>query len=167
MHTVAELIAKLDLEPHPEGGYFKETYRSEGLITEESLANEFDGQRNYSTGIYYLLQSEDFSAFHKIRQDEMWHFYLGSAIEITMISTAGKLSKISLGQDIANGDMLQFVIPKNYWFAAKVTSSNSYGLAGCTVAPGFDFRDFELANRNELIKLFPEHTNSIIALTRA
>lgn len=166
MHSVTELVKHLELAPHPEGGYFKETYRSLGIIPQESLPNVFDGDRHYATGIYYLLQSDDFSAFHKIHQDEMWHFYMGDALEITMISNDGKLSRIQLGQDITNGDVLQFTVPKDYWFAAKVTKLNSYALVGCTVAPGFDFRDFKLADRNALITQFPEHTETITSLTR-
>ena len=166
MHLVAELVKQLELEPHPEGGYFKETYRSEGSIPQESLSSEFDGNRNYSTGIYYLLQSEDFSAFHRIHQDEMWHFYSGDALEITMISEDGVLSSILLGQDLKNGDVFQFTVPKHYWFAARVTKPNSYALVGCTVAPGFDFKDFELADRDKLIAQFPQHQDVITSLTR-
>ncbi len=166
MNSVTQLVKHLELAPHPEGGYFKETYRSLGIIPQESLPNVFDGDRHYATGIYYLLQSKDFSAFHKIHQDEMWHFYMGDALEITMISNDGKLSRIQLGQDITNGEVLQFTVPKDYWFAAKVTKLNSYALVGCTVAPGFDFRDFELADRNALIAQFPEHTETITSLTR-
>lgn len=166
MYSVTELVKSLKLAPHPEGGYFKETYRSLGMIPQESLPKVFDGDRHYATGIYYLLQSDDFSAFHRIHQDEMWHFYMGDALEITMISEAGELSKIQLGQDIYNGEVLQFTVPKDYWFAAKVKTPHGYALLGCTVAPGFDFRDFELADRKELIAQFPEHAATIISLTR-
>ena len=166
MYSVAELVKQLELEPHPEGGYFKETYRSEGSIPLGSLSSKFDGDRNYSTGIYYLLQSEDFSSFHRIHQDEMWHFYSGDALEITMISEDGVLRSIQLGQDLGNGDVFQFTVPKQYWFAARVTIPNSYALVGCTVAPGFDFRDFELADRDELIAQFPQHQDVITSLTR-
>lgn len=166
MYSVAELVKQLELKPHPEGGYFKETYRSAGLIPQESLPTEFDGDRNYATGIYYLLQSQDFSAFHRIHQDEMWHFYMGDPLEIIMISEDGELSRIQLGRDLANGEVLQYTVPKHYWFAARVVIPHSYALVGCTVAPGFDFSDFEMADRNELISSFPQHRNDIIALTR-
>ncbi|MBO6631910.1 MAG: cupin domain-containing protein, partial [Psychroserpens sp.] len=156
MYSVTELVKQLALEPHPEGGYFKETYRSNGVIPEDSLPSVFEGERNYATGIYYLLQSGDFSAFHKIHQDEMWHFYMGETLEITMISPEGEFSRIQLGQDLSNGEVVQFTVPKDYWFAAKVKKSNSYAFVGCTVAPGFDFRDFELADRDALIAQFPK-----------
>lgn len=166
MNALEKLINKLDLQPHPEGGFFKETYRSEELISQACLPNSFDGDRHYCTGIYYLLKSDDFSAFHKVNQDEMWHFYQGDAIELTMISKSGELSTILIGNDITNGEVPQFVVPKHFWFAAKVLKPNSYALAGCTVSPGFDFNDFTLAHRNDLIEKFPQHAEIIESLTR-
>ena len=166
MDSLEDLIQKLDLQPHPEGGYFKETYRSDELISKDCLPDFFDGERHYCTGIYYLLKSDDFSAFHKVSQDEMWHFYQGDAIELTMISEAGKLTTIHIGNDIINGQVPQFVVPKQYWFAARVLKSNSFALAGCTVSPGFDFKDFVLATRKDLIKKFPQHSAIIETLTR-
>ena len=166
MSSAESLIKVLELQPHPEGGYFKETYRSIGTISASCLPDIFTEERNYCTGIYYLLQSEDFSAFHKINQDEMWHFYQGDALEIIIIAEDGKLSKILLGDDIQKGEVFQCVVPKNCWFAAKVSSSNTFSLVGCTVSPGFDFKDFTLANKNELIAEFPEHSDIITALTR-
>ncbi|WP_460219110.1 cupin domain-containing protein [Psychroserpens sp. MEBiC05023] len=166
MSSLEILIKTLELLPHPEGGYFKETYRSEGIISTSCLPSTFKTERNYSTGIYYLLKSEDFSAFHKINQDEMWHFYLGDAIELHMISEEGIHSKVYIGNDIAQGQVLQFVVPKHYWFAAKVSKPNSYALLGCTVAPGFDFKDFTLATRGALIETFPQHKDIITTYTR-
>lgn len=167
MYALEQLVKTLKLEPHPEGGYFRESYRSSGYISSDNLPNDIDGNRNYCTGIYYLLKSDDFSAFHRINQDEMWHFYMGNAIQITMISTIGELESITLGQDLSRGQLLQFVVPKNYWFAAKVVASNSYALVGCTVSPGFDFKDFELAQRHRLIAQFPQHKAVIKSLTRS
>lgn len=166
MDTLTTLIATLELQPHPEGGYYKETYRSKDLITKDALPEIFNGPRNHSTGIYYLLESKDFSAFHRINQDEMWHFYKGDALTLTMISEQGELSTLKIGSDIVNGEVPQAVIPKGYWFAAKVEQPNTYALLGCTVAPGFDFQDFELADRQKLIDQFPQHKNIITALTR-
>ncbi|WP_299335424.1 cupin domain-containing protein [uncultured Psychroserpens sp.] len=166
MYPLQDLIKTLDLQPHPEGGFFKETYRSDGMISKTCLPDVFKSERHYSTGIYYLLESNDFSAFHKINQDEMWHFYLGAPLELTMISDQGVLTMVTIGNDILNDQVLQFVVPKNYWFAAKVSTPNSFSLLGCTVAPGFDFQDFTLASRGSLTAKFPQHRAIIKTLTR-
>ena len=166
MSRVQNIINKLELQPHPEGGYFRETYRSDGIISQEHLGSEFVGDRNYCTAIYFLLTSDTFSAFHKINQDEMWHFYKGSPLTLHMISPEGDYSKVSIGNNIENDEVLQFVVPATYWFAAEVIADNSYALVGCTVSPGFDFRDFEMPNRETLIALFPQHSNVITKLTR-
>jgi len=160
------LVDELGLEPHPEGGYYKETYRSKGLIANNNLNDKFKGDRNYSTCIYFLLTSDNFSAFHRINQDEIWHFYQGSPVLIHMISENGEYSKVEVGNNITDGQMPQFVIPAGYWFAAQVKNEEAYSLVGCTVSPGFDFRDFELAERTELTELFPQHSNIIQNFTR-
>ena len=166
MNSIENLIKILELEPHPEGGYFKETYRSNGIIKNSCLPSEFKGNRNFCTGIYYLLESQDFSAFHKINQDEMWHFYQGDAIELVTITEEGELNVVLIGSDIANNEQPQYVVPKNVWFAASVSKPNSYALAGCTVSPGFDFRDFELGSYEQLVDLFPQHEAYIKKFTR-
>ena len=165
--TINDIINKFDLSQHPEGGYFKETYRSSGSIANENLSTEFIGDRNYSTGIYFLLTSDSFSAFHKINQDEMWHFYLGTTLKLHMISPEGKYSYVLIGNDILNNEVPQFVVPAQYWFAAEVMQENSYAFTGCTVAPGFDFKDFVLPKRKELIQLFPKHKEVITRLTHS
>lgn len=166
MSLLNELIQKLDLQPHPEGGYYKETYRSKELIAKDCLPNIFDKDKHYCTCIYYLLESNDFSAFHKVNQDEIWHFYQGEGIELTMISETGELTFVQIGNDISNGQVPQFVVPKHYWFAAKVLKPNSFALAGCTVSPGFDFKDFTLATQKNLVEKFPQHRAIIETLTR-
>lgn len=166
MNSAKAIIDILKLQPHPEGGFFKETYRSEEFISATCLPKVFGGNRNYSTCIYFLLRSEDFSAFHKINQDEAWHFYEGSPIRLVMISPEGILSEIMIGRDIIVGEVPQFIVPKNYWFAAKVILPDTFALVGCTVAPGFDFADFTLPKREELINLFPMHQELIIEFTR-
>lgn len=166
MSAKETLIQKLDLQPHPEGGYFKETYRSPDLISTKGLPDRFPGARTASTGIYFLLENGNFSAFHKIKSDEMWHFYEGDMIEIFTIKPNGVLEKIKLGRNIENGETFQALIPAECWFASRVNKKGSYGLVGCTVAPGFDFMDFELANRQELAGEFPEHAEIISELTR-
>ncbi|GLB52286.1 hypothetical protein NBRC110019_13250 [Neptunitalea chrysea] len=166
MSLITTIIKQLQLEAHPEGGYYRETYRSEETILEGNLQDVYSGDRNVSTCIYFLLPSNEFSAFHKINQDEIWHFYEGSTIRLVMISEAGELSEVRIGRNITQGEVPQFVVPKNYWFAAKVIAKDSFALAGCTVAPGFDFRDFTMPTREELLKFFPQHTETITEFTR-
>jgi predicted cupin superfamily sugar epimerase len=163
---VKEIIQTLQLQPHPEGGFFKETYRSKGIISQDSLPDYFEGERQYSTCIYYLLQSGNFSAFHKINQDEIWHFYLGSPIQLYMISELGNLTKVIIGTDISAGQVPQFVVPKYHWFAATVLGHDSFSLVGCTVSPGFDFKDFTLATQNQLKAMYPQHSEIINKFTR-
>ncbi len=167
MTEVEKIIKSLQLQPHPEGGFFKETYRSQGTINVDSLGEGFSEKRNYSTCIYFLLTSDSFSAFHRIKQDEIWHFYKGSPIRLHMISETGNYSHINIGNDLDSNQKLQFVVPAKYWFAAEVIGSNTYSLLGCTVSPGFDFDDFELSSRADLISRFPQHIQLIKHLTHS
>ncbi|WLT38785.1 cupin domain-containing protein [Synechocystis sp. B12] len=155
-------VEKLELLPHPEGGFYKETYRSP---VEANFAG-FDGSRNVVTGIYFLMTKDNFSAFHRIKSDEMWHFYAGDSLEIYWFSPQGELEVISLGLDLEKGEVPQAVVPKDGWFASRVKNGGDYALVGCTVAPGFDFQDFELANREDLLKLYPRSAEIINQLTR-
>jgi len=157
-------IDKLKLQSHPEGGYYKETYHAEGIIPQSALIQNYTGSRSYSTGIYFLLSSDTFSAFHKIQSDEMWHFYEGDSLEIYLLEEKNPTKKVLLGRDIDKGEALQFVIPANTWFAAQ--TQGNYSLLGCTVAPGFDFADFKLAKREDLIKEFPQEKELITLFTR-
>lgn len=166
MKRIEQLIDLLNLQKHPEGGYFTETYRSDGVIPSEVLSNDIDGDRNYCTGIYFLLTSDNFSAFHRIKQDEMWHFYEGSPLVVHMIDTEGNYSFQKIGLDFEDGQVPQFVVPKGVWFASEVLKPNSYSFVGCTVSPGFDFVDFELADRNMLIAQFPKNSKIINRLSR-
>ncbi len=160
-----QIVEKLGLQPHPEGGYFKEIYRSEGVIKNDSLPVAIEGERNYATGIYFLLPSGKFSAFHRIKQDEIWHYYKGSAICLHIISPNGEYATQIVGNDILNGEQPQFVVKAGDWFAATVVDDNTYSLVGCTVAPGFDFDDFELAKREELLGSFSNLSDIIVQLT--
>ena len=161
-----ELIEKLQLEKHPEGGYFKETYRSEILLPKSVLPSEFTSGRNASTCIYFMLTSDEFSAFHKVNQDEAWHFYLGETITLHMISPEGEYSQVSIGNDFSQNETPQFVVTAQHWFAAEIKTEDSFALVGCTVAPGFDFDDFELAEQQELQQIFLQHKEIIQRLTR-
>ena len=166
MSRKQELINTLELIPHPEGGYYKETYRSEGSISKDTLPADYSGDRSYSTGIYFMLTADTFSAFHKINQDEMWHFYDGSPIELHMITEDGEYSCVYIGRDIEHGEYLQYVVPGGVWFASRVKDNAEYSLLGCTVSPGFDFADFILPNTTEMTKMFPQHAGIIGELTR-
>ena len=165
-NKIQRIIDKLELLPHPEGGYYKEIYRSEGEIKPESLGPKFSGTRNYATSIYFMLTSDTFSAFHKINQDEIWHYYDGSAIELHVISESGEHTQYTIGKDIFNGQVPQLVVPANHWFAAKTINVNDYSLVGCGVSPGFDFKDFNLPTREELVQKFPQYEDLITAFTR-
>jgi len=160
-----ELIKHFNLTAHPEGGYFKETYRSEGGILSEELGKDFEGNRNYCTSIYFLLTSDKFSAFHKISQDEIWHFYTGTTLKLHLISPEGDYSFILIGNDFTNGAIPQFTVPAHYYFGAEVLEKDSFSFVGCTVSPGFDFRDFVLPSYKELVKEFPELKEKIERLT--
>lgn len=167
MHNEAqELITDLQLIEHPEGGYYKETYRSANVIPQQVLGESFNGERNYCTSIYFLLTSDRFSAFHRIKQDEIWNFHKGSPLTVHVIDKAGNYTKHLVGLDIKNGQTPQFVVPAGCWFASSVNEKDNYSFVGCTVAPGFDFNDFELANRAELIQQYPELSGTITELTR-
>lgn len=157
MKRKGQLVEKLQLMPHPEGGFYRETYRSAGMIS------AYGGIRSFSTAIYFMLTPDSFSAFHKIHQDEVWHFYEGDPICIHMISTDGEYSKVLMGA----GDEMhyQFIVPGGTFFASEVLGNN-FGLAGCTVAPGFDFDDFEMPSRSQLLAAFPQHQEIIQRLTR-
>lgn len=166
MHTIDDLIRILELEPHPEGGFYKQTYRSTGSISQEALPKSYSGSRNFSTCIYFLLTSGNFSAFHRIHQDEIWHFYEGSTLSLHTISPEGNHKRHLVGNNLLAGEHPQVVVPGGHWFAAEITNRDAYALVGCTVAPGFDFQDFELAERDQLAARFPAHRGLILRLTR-
>lgn len=165
MYNAAYWVEKLKMQAHPEGGYFAETYRASESISATALPKRFGGDRNFSTGIYFLLESHHFSTFHRIQSDEMWHFYTGCPLEIYWIDQNGALYLTKLGNNPQNDEVFQAVIPAGVWFGSRPMQANSYSLVGCTVAPGFDFADFELADRNALLEQYPEHKEIIQNLT--
>lgn len=143
-------IHKLKLIPHPEGGFYKESYRDQEKVKQEALGNNFSGDRNYSTAIYYLLGKGDSSCFHRIKSDELWHFYAGDPVIIYYIENR-VLKSFKLGTDLDNDEALMRIIPKNTWFAAELLHESNYALMGCTVSPGFDFSDFEKATKDKIL----------------
>jgi predicted cupin superfamily sugar epimerase len=164
--TAQYWIDRLNLIPHPEGGYYRETYRSELSLAREALPPQFTGPRLVSTAIYFLLQGNNFSAFHRLRSDELWHFYSGSPITVHVIEPEGSHSELQLGSDPDAREMLQSVVKAGRWFASQVRDPNTFALAGCTVSPGFDFADFELGKRSDLVELYPQHRALIERLSR-
>ena len=159
-------ISKLQLSLHPEGGYYKEVYRSGEIYEAEFLPGRYFKDRALSTSIYFLLEGRQVSTFHRLKSDEIWHFYDGSVVKIYNIEEDGRMKEIKLGNNLEDGETLQVVINKNSWFGAEVVDKSSFCLIGCTVSPGFDFEDFELGNRDSLIKQFPEYSEVIKKLTK-
>ena len=160
MNDAAHWIRTLGLQPHPEGGHFRETYRAAESIPASGLPARFGGARSFSTAIYFLLESGGFSALHRIKSDEAWHFHAGSPLEIFTIDPAGALRVLRLGDGA-----FQAVVPAGCWFGARVAAPGSYALVGCTVAPGFDFADFEMGRRADLLRHYPQHRELILQLT--
>ncbi len=159
MKTADYWIEKLGLEAHPEGGHFRETYRADEMITTEGLPDRFLGDRSFSTAIYFLLTENNFSSLHRIQSDELWFFHAGSELKVQMIIPNGDCRCLTIGPD----GPFQAVVPSQCWFGAEV--EKGYALVSCTVAPGFDFTDFELADRQALLKQYPQHRDLIVRLT--
>ena len=164
--TVKNYIKELNLLPHPEGGYYKETYRSTELIPKSGLPQRFSSARNFATAIYFLIEQNNFSALHKIKSDETWHFYAGNTLEVVEISEEGKLKKTCVGSNIGLGEVFQYTVKANTWFGSRVKVGGDFSLVGCTVAPGFDFEDFEMASREQLAIKYPELKSTIVEFTR-
>jgi len=159
-------IEKLKLEGHPEGGHFRQTYRSDVMIAREALPVGFTGARAASTAIYFLLEGKNFSAFHRLRSDEVWHFYVGEPLVVDVIAPSGEHSSLLLGNDLEAGQVPQAVVPAGCWFASHVEDGESFAVLGCTVAPGFDFEDFEMGKRAELMARYAQHREVIERWTR-
>jgi uncharacterized protein len=161
-----EIKAHYQLLPHPEGGYYKEIYRAKGNIAAEALPHLFTGERSFSTAIYFLLEKGNFSAFHRIKSDECWHFYAGERLIVHVIEEDGNYYKLLLGKNLKDGETFQAVVPAGAWFASEPAAESDFCFVGCTVAPGFDFEDFELAFADELTAKYPQHESLIRRLCR-
>jgi adenosylhomocysteine nucleosidase len=158
-------IESLGLISHPEGGYYRETYHSKESISDQELSHSFAGKRMLATSIYFLLPSDQVSHFHRLKSDELWYYHAGSSLTIYVIHENGELQQIRLGPDLKNGEVLQAIIPKNSIFGSVVNEKDSYSLVGCMVSPGFDFQDFELFKRDQLLRMYPKHHEIITKLT--
>ncbi|NTV66920.1 MAG: cupin domain-containing protein [Chlorobaculum sp.] len=161
-------IERLGLERHPEGGWYRETYRSEGAYGFGD-SSPFGSPRSYATSIYYLLESGDRSRLHRIHSDEQWYFHAGSPLDVHGFPEAGEPSLFTLGLDPTNGETPHSWVPAGSWFGACLSKPSdepdAYALVSCVVAPGFDFRDFTFADREELIAKFPAHARIIEKLS--
>jgi len=166
MDTPHQLITEYSLQPHPEGGWYCQTYKSDERIAASALPQRFSGSRPISTAIYFLLEEGNFSAFHRIKSDECWHFYTGDPLLVYEIQADGEMKTITLGNDSRKGQLFQYVVPANCWFASQPAPGSTFSFVGCTVAPGFDFEDFELAEADVLAGLYPQHENIIRQLCR-
>ena len=158
-------IETLHLTKHIEGGSFKEVYRSPLTAAHSTLPTSFITDKNFCTSIYFLLEKDQYSAFHRIKSDELWHFYYGDPLIVYEIDGSGNLIEHKLGNNPDNGESFQCTIKAGNWFGSRVASGGEYSLAGCTVSPGFDFADLELAKRDALTKKYPQYSSLIIELT--
>ena len=150
--SAEEWISRLNLQPHPEGGFFRETYRASTAVSTEA------GSRSFATHIYFLLRAGECSHLHRIRSDEGWHFYAGSPLVIHQFEKNYRATV--LGSPESNDSPFQAVVPAGVWFGAE-SLGHDFSLVGCTVSPGFDFADFELAHAKDLKTVYPEHADMI------
>ncbi len=161
-----ELIRILKLQEHPvEGGYFRESYRSAGRIAPESLSPGYESDRSYSTAIYYMLVPGVFSRMHRLKGDEIFHFYLGSPAEMLQLFPDGSGKRVIIGSDIVRGEMPQVVVPAGVWQGSRLLPGGEFALLGTTMSPGFEFRDYEPGKREELIREYPHFKDAIMLLT--
>ncbi len=160
-------IEKLGLAGHPEGGRFAPAYRSPEIVKKQSLPDRFPGDRPVVSSIFYLLEKGRFSAFHRIKSVEIWNFCAGSPLVLYILDSDGNLSPKKLGKDPEEGALFQAAVEPGCWFAAEISGGGDFSLVSCTVVPGFDYEDFELAERDRLVDLYPEHREIIEKLTRS
>ncbi|MGH7587709.1 MAG: cupin domain-containing protein [Gemmatimonadota bacterium] len=167
--TAASLIERLGLVPLPdEGGHYRETWRAEENAPADALPARYRGGRAFGTAILYLLTSDpdSFSALHRLPSDEVYHFYLGDPVEMLLLYPDGRSEAATLGPDVLGAEKVQFVVPRGVWQGSRVAPGGSWALLGTTMAPGFEFADYEPGDREELIARYPEAGERIRALTR-
>src|SRR5262245_14356350 len=168
MPTAEQIIERLKLVPLTiEGGYFRETYRAPLSVPAGALPRSYNGDRNVSTAIYYLLTPNTFSAIHVVKSDEVFHFYAGDAVEMLQLGPDRNARVVIMSNDLAAGHEPQLVVPAGIWQGCRLVLGGKWALMGCTVAPSFDYSDFALADRAELVAMHPEHVELIEALTNA
>ncbi|RYU87954.1 cupin domain-containing protein [Mucilaginibacter terrigena] len=158
--TAQYWIDHLQLQPHPEGGYYKEVFRSPNQVTRAGAT----AGKQACTSIYYLLEGRDFSGFHRLASDELWYFHKGEPLHIHVLGADDNLTTIELSDTLTGN--LQAIIPPNTWFAAEIPSDTGFALMSCAVAPGFDFAEFEMAKKFDLLARYPQHANLLDRLCR-
>src|SRR5579885_3223127 len=162
--TIEEIKLRLGLKPHPvEGGFFVETYRSAEEIPSESLPSRYGGSRSFGTAIYYLITPDTFSALHRLPTDEIFHFYLGDPVEMLQLHPDGSGRTVQLGPEIERDQKPQVIVPQGVWQGSRLVAGGRFALLGCTMAPGFDFADYEAGNRTGLIARYPTFSEWIVA----
>ena len=164
--TAHDWIDHLSMKPHPEGGWFSESYSRAPMFLPKLSAQHYSGERRLYSSIYYLLEEGDFSAFHQLETDEMWHHYQGGVLRVFMIDSSGSLTVRRLGGDAAGSAVFQLLVPHHTWFAVEPEAGSGFALCGCTLTPGYSDDDFRMAKRDELIEIFPLHSDLIKRLTR-
>jgi predicted cupin superfamily sugar epimerase len=166
--SAEDLKRMLGLEPHPrEGGWFRQTWKAEETIPPEALPKgRYSGARSAGTAIYYLLEPNSFSEMHKLVSDEVFHFYLGDAVEMLQLWPDGSGKRVVLGRDLASAQLLQTVVPQGVWQGSRLVAGGTVALLGCTVSPGFDYADYESGGREALGERWPKWTEMILGLTR-
>lgn len=162
---VQKIIQQLELTPHPEGGYYREMYRSEETLPASALPSRYSGERSLQTGIYYLLTADTVSKMHRLQSDEIFHFYRGDPATFLQLHPDGSSETFKLGNNINEGEQPQRVIPRDTWFGIHLSEGAQYALMGTTVAPGFAFDDFELGDAQSLTEQYPERASIIRSLT--
>jgi len=167
MPTAQQLIDYLHLQPHPkEGGFFRETYRAAESVAARALPERYTSERSHSTAIYYLLTSGTFSALHRLQSDEIFHFYLGSPVRMLQLFPDGRGQTIIMGPDLLQGHHVQVVVPRGVWQGSLLEPGGDFALLGCTVAPGFDYTDYEGGQRDKLMEQYPNFADLIRRLTQ-
>ena len=167
MPTAEEIIAALRLQPHPiEGGYFRETYRAAGSVPASALPAAYEGDRSYGTAIYYLLTRDTFSEMHRLPLEEVFHLYLGGPVRMLQLDPDGTGRELIIGSDVLAGEQPQIVVPPGVWQGSMLEPGVEFALLGATMAPGFDYRDYEQGRRNPLVARYPAFRERITALTR-
>lgn len=164
LNKVDYWVSKLGMKPHPEGGYYKETFQSEEQIGDSELSVNFEGERKLYTSIYFLLTSDDVSHFHRLKSDELWYYHGGSSLSIHVIDESGEYKEIKLGMNLDAGEVPQVLVKKNSIFGSSISEMDTCSLVGCMVSPGFEFQDFELFTQEELMRDYPQHKQIIMKL---
>jgi predicted cupin superfamily sugar epimerase len=160
-------IRRLDLKPHAEGGWFREIYRSPETVAKSALPARFPGDRAFGTSIYFLLAPGEISLFHRLRADEIWHLYEGGPAVLHVLTPEGSYERLVLGRDAEHGQAHQQILPAGCWFGAELEPGVPFLLAGCTLAPGFEYADFELGRRGGLKTKYPAQADLIDRLTQS